>query len=191
MRDLSAGFGRWAESPDAPRSATEMVRCLFPPEAKYGKGPHLTADAAVFHRGEIALIRRRKGGEWALPGGFLDEGETFTQCALRELKEETGVDLEADPNLIASLNRPILFDAIERDPRSRIISGAVLIRLSETQARPVLVAGDDADAADWFAWNFIPRLYSDHNEMIRVLTATYLSAGPLGPTSAPLPGQLR
>jgi ADP-ribose pyrophosphatase YjhB (NUDIX family) len=160
-------------------------------EAKYGKGPHLTADAAVFHRGEIALVRRRKGGEWALPGGFLDEGETFAQCALREFKEEAGVDLEADPKLIASLNRPILFDAIDRDPRSRIVSGAVLITLAETRDRPVLVAGDDAEAADWFAWNFIPRLYSDHNEMIRVLTATYLYAAPLVTTPAPLPGQLR
>lgn len=143
-------------------------------EARYGKGPHLTADAVVCHRGDIALIRRKKGGQWALPGGFLDQGETFAQCALREFREEAGVDLEADLKLVDSIFRPVVFDAIDRDPRSRIISGAVLITVTRTLDRPALVAGDDADAADWFDWDSIPQLYADHNEIIRVLNATYL-----------------
>lgn len=54
--------------------------------------------------------------------------ETFQECALREFQEETGVDLDA-LGLIQSLERPVAFDAPERDPRSRIISGAVLIRI--------------------------------------------------------------
>jgi ADP-ribose pyrophosphatase YjhB (NUDIX family) len=137
-------------------------------EAQYGKGPHLTADAVVVRGSEIALVRRRKSGAWALPGGFLDPGETFAACALREFKEEAGVDLVA-ADLIQSIERPVAFDAPERDPRSRIISGAVLIRLSTASDRSELVAGDDADDARWFSLNCLPRCYADHNEIIEAL----------------------
>ncbi|MEZ2410584.1 NUDIX domain-containing protein [Bosea sp. RCC_152_1] len=110
-------------------------------ESKYGKGPHLTADAVVVRGNEIALVRRKSSGQWALPGGFLDQGETFSDCAIREFKEEAGVDLRATPGLILAVYRPMAFDAIDRDPRSRIISGAVLITLSDEIERPELVAG--------------------------------------------------
>ncbi|MGE7469210.1 NUDIX hydrolase [Bosea sp. NPDC003192] len=75
-----------------------MLEVLLPDpayEAKYGKGPHLTADAVVVRGDEIALVHRKKDGLWALPGGFLDPNETFQACALREFKEEAGIDLEA------------------------------------------------------------------------------------------------
>lgn len=137
-------------------------------EAKYGKGPHLTADAVVLRGDEIALVRRKKDGIWALPGGFLDPGETFQACALREFKEEAGVDLLA-ADLIQSIERPVAFDAPDRDPRSRIISGAVLIRIRRAGDRPELVAGDDADDARWFSLNCLPRCYADHNEIIEAL----------------------
>jgi ADP-ribose pyrophosphatase YjhB (NUDIX family) len=137
-------------------------------EAKYGRGPHLTADAVAFRGDEVALIRRKKGGHWALPGGFLDQGETFGACALREFEEEAGVNLQASPGLIIATYPPIAFDAIDRDPRSRIISGAVLFELSLDHGRPPLQAGDDAVAAEWFAGNDIPALYADHNSIIRV-----------------------
>ena len=143
-------------------------------EAKYGKGPHLTADAVVWHRGEIALIRRKKDGHWALPGGFLDKGETFQRCALREFKEEAGVDLEASAGLISRIHPPVAFDAVDRDLRSRIISGAVLIELADQADHPILSAGDDADAAEWFARKGVPALYADHNSVIDILIAIYL-----------------
>lgn len=105
---------------------------------------------------------------WALPGGFLDARETFQECALREFKEETGVDLDA-LGLIQSLERPVAFDAPERDPRSRIISGAVVIRIWRAGERPELVAGDDAADARWFDRRQLPRLYADHYEIIEAL----------------------
>lgn len=137
-------------------------------EAKYGKGPHLTADAVVVRGNEIALVRRKSDGMWALPGGFLDAGETFQACALREFKEEAGVDL-ASADLIQSIERPIAFDALDRDPRSRIISGAVLIRIWGAGDRPELIASDDADEARWFDLRQLPRLYADHNEIVGAL----------------------
>jgi len=138
-------------------------------EAKFGKGPHLTADAVVVRGNEIALVRRRKDGMWALPGGFLDPGETFEACALREFKEEAGVQLDAGPWIIQSVERPVAFDRVDRDPRSRIITGAVLIRLSAAGDRPELIAGDDADDARWFDRQQVPQLYADHNDIIDAL----------------------
>jgi ADP-ribose pyrophosphatase YjhB (NUDIX family) len=45
-------------------------------------------------RGEILLIRRSDNDNWALPGGAIDLGESMTQAAVREVKEETGIDCE-------------------------------------------------------------------------------------------------
>ncbi len=137
-------------------------------EARYGSGPHLTADAVVVRGNDIALVQRRSSGMWALPGGFLDPGETFQECALREFQEEAGVDL-AGAKLIQSIERPVAFDAPERDPRSRIISGAVVIRIWASGDQPQLVAGDDAADARWFDRRQLPRLYADHNEIIEAL----------------------
>ena len=44
--------------------------------------------------GRILLIRRTDNGLWALPGGGMDPGETVTRCAVREVKEETGIGIE-------------------------------------------------------------------------------------------------
>jgi 8-oxo-dGTP pyrophosphatase MutT (NUDIX family) len=44
--------------------------------------------------GEILMIRRSDNGNWALPGGAIDLGESMTQAAVREVKEETGIDCE-------------------------------------------------------------------------------------------------
>lgn len=44
--------------------------------------------------GAILLQRRRDTGQWALPGGAMDIGESPAQCAIRECKEETGIDAE-------------------------------------------------------------------------------------------------
>ena len=51
---------------------------------------------AVNERGEILLQRRRDTGQWALPMGKQELGETITECAIRETKEETGVDVAVD-----------------------------------------------------------------------------------------------
>jgi bifunctional NMN adenylyltransferase/nudix hydrolase len=51
--------------------------------------PALAADICVIHRYDVLLIERKDTGKLALPGGFLEEGETLLGCAFRELKEET------------------------------------------------------------------------------------------------------
>jgi ADP-ribose pyrophosphatase YjhB (NUDIX family) len=58
----------------------------------------------VVNEGKILLVRHRKGTRhyWVLPGGRLEYGETFNECAVRELKEETGLDIEVERFLFIS-----------------------------------------------------------------------------------------
>jgi 8-oxo-dGTP diphosphatase len=105
----------------------------------------LTADVVLFDTDDnVLLIRRGKSpfqGQWALPGGRLDEGETFLAAAIREAAEETGLDLAG-----VKLHPLGAFDAVGRDPRGRAISFAYTARITDTvHAR----AGDDAAELRW------------------------------------------
>lgn len=113
------------------------------------KAPHtpaLTVDCVVFDTADrLLLIRRAKEpftDRYALPGGFVDVGETVEAAALRELKEETGVEGRIK-RLIGVYSDP------GRDPRAHNVSVAFLI----TPSGGMLHAGDDAAAAafveDW------------------------------------------
>ena len=80
-------------------------------------------------------------GAWALPGGFLREGETLVQCAAREIGEETGVL----PRVLMPCG---VYDAPDRDPRERVITRAYagILNGEDIAAR----GGEDACDAAWF-----------------------------------------
>ncbi|MBD0417486.1 NUDIX hydrolase [Oryzicola mucosus] len=61
-------------------------------EAKYGRGPHVSVDVFVEWCGQVLLIRRQDG-TWALAGGFVDPGEQLLNAAIRELTEETAINV--------------------------------------------------------------------------------------------------
>jgi len=105
--------------------------------------PALAADAAV-RRGDSVLLIQRKhppmAGAWAVPGGFVDQGEEPVLAALRELEEETGLR-GTNPRLLMVMGDP------DRDPRKHIVSIVYEIEVSEDQHPK---AGDDAaDAKFW------------------------------------------
>jgi 8-oxo-dGTP diphosphatase len=111
--------------------------------------PALTADMLVVAGdpgGERSVLMIRRGGDpfrglLALPGGFVDVGETVEQAALRELEEETGVVVEApDLRLAGVYSQP------GRDPRGWTVS--VLFRVDAGE-RPEARHGDDAAAVEW------------------------------------------
>jgi 8-oxo-dGTP diphosphatase len=123
----------------------------------------LTADIMIFRKKEantqLLLIQRKYDpfkGMWALPGGFIEMEETLIQAAIRELKEETGLNFEE----LSFLN---VFDKLDRDPRGRTISAVFYGFLEETLN---IKAGDDASQAQWFSIGDLPDLAFDHQEII-------------------------
>jgi 8-oxo-dGTP diphosphatase len=107
------------------------------------KTPALTVDCVVFDaRGRVLLIRRKNEpfkGFYALPGGFVEIGETVEAACRRELHEETGIVAGA-LRLIGVYSDPA------RDPRGHTVSAAFLTELPAT-AEPR--AGSDAAGAEW------------------------------------------
>lgn len=133
--------------------------------------PAVTADCVVMTREatpRVLLIQRGNEpfkGCWAFPGGFMEMDETLEQCAVRELKEETGMEVTEDDIFAFGT-----FSAVERDPRGRTISKAFLVMVDE----PVEVTGqDDAAKAEWFAIDDLPQLAFDHEEMFGHAYALY------------------
>ena len=124
--------------------------------------PSVTTDCVIFGfdgtKLRVLLVQRGiepYKGRWAFPGGFMKIDESAEQCALRELREETG--LEA-----AYVRQFHAFTAVDRDPRERVVTIAfyALVRLQDVKG------GDDAADARWFALDEIPHLAFDHNEII-------------------------
>ncbi|HOO56145.1 MAG TPA: NUDIX hydrolase [bacterium] len=102
------------------------------------KTPFLTADTIILHEGKIVLVERGNEpfkGKWALPGGFVEIGEKVEQAAVREAKEETGLDVE----LLALLG---VYSDPERDPRGHTCSVVYIARSTGGELRA------DDDAAD-------------------------------------------
>jgi len=106
------------------------------------KTPLLAVDCVVFDaKGRVLLIRRGNPpfkGCFALPGGFVDLGETVEAACLRELEEETGVRARK-LQLIGVYSDP------RRDPRGHTCSVVFVARVARAAPR----AGDDAAAAEW------------------------------------------
>lgn len=125
----------------------------FPPT------PALTTDCVVFDaEGRVLLIRRKNPpfqGGYALPGGFVDIGESTSDACHRELSEETGLKV-GDLHLIGVYSDP------HRDPRGHTCSVAYLARV--VTAEPV--AGDDAAAAEWVTDWRSQKLAFDHAQIL-------------------------
>lgn len=123
----------------------------------------VTVDAVIFKdldsEPKILLVERKnnpfKNG-WALPGGFLEEGESLKDGAKRELQEETGV-------MVANIKQLKAYGAVNRDPRGRTISIAFVGAINSGVE---VKAGDDAKSARWFCIDDLPALAFDHSEII-------------------------
>ena len=99
-------------------------------------------------------------GRWALPGGFVDEGEPLEAAAARELQEETSVDPAS-----VLLTQVGAFGDPGRDPRGWCVSVAFAALVPST--RLGVKAADDAAAAQWFPISQLPPLAFDHKLIVR------------------------
>lgn len=101
---------------------------------------------AVVVRGERALIIKRahqpRQGEWSLPGGLLELGESLQDAARREIKEETSLDVVVGPIIET-------FDRVHRDPDGRVRFHFVIVDFVCEAPSGEAVAGSDAEAVAW------------------------------------------
>ena len=125
--------------------------------------PSVTTDCVIFGfdgvKLKVLLVERGMApykGRWAFPGGFLNMDESAEEGALRELKEETGLEG-------AYIRQFHTFSAPQRDPRERVITIAyyALVRMQEVKG------GDDASDARWFGLDEVPPLAFDHDQILR------------------------
>ena len=131
--------------------------------------PALTADCVVITKGEmpeVLLIQRGDEpykGQWAFPGGFMEMDETMEECAIRELKEETGLEL-------SELHQIGVYSKVDRDPRGRTVTVAYLAVVDST----IAVEGqDDAAKAEWWPLTTPPPLAFDHEDILKDAKALY------------------
>jgi 8-oxo-dGTP diphosphatase len=125
--------------------------------------PAVTADCVVIANETVPRVLFVLRGiepfkdSWAFPGGFMNMDETTEQCAIRELEEETGLQ-------ITELHQIGAYSKVDRDPRGRTITVAYLAIIDE----PIAVTGlDDAAKAQWFPVDLLPPLAFDHDEIMK------------------------
>ncbi len=120
------------------------------------RNPFLTVDAIIEFQGGIILVKRKNPPPgWAIPGGFVDYGESLEDAAVREAREETGIDIHL-------LRQFHTYSAPGRDPRHHTVSTIFIASGSGT-----LVAADDAAAVGIFRKDNLPEdIAFDHREIL-------------------------
>ncbi len=124
-------------------------------QVKVHMNPVPTVDIIIEVGLQIVLIERKNPPYgWALPGGFVDYGESYETAALREAKEETGLCVE-------ELRQFHTYSKPGRDPRQHTASTVFIGKASGSP-----IAGDDAGRAELFYEKSLPPLVFDHAEIL-------------------------
>ncbi len=119
------------------------------------RNPTPTVDILIETEGGIVLIKRKNPPYgWAIPGGFVDYGESYEDAARREAKEETGLTVELQRQLHTYSNP-------NRDPRQHTAS---TVFIATASGKPV--AADDAQQAEIFFEHNLPELVFDHARIV-------------------------
>jgi len=121
------------------------------------KSPKLAVDAIIITEGKIVLIERRNPPYgWALPGGFVDYGESLEDAVTREVEEETSLIV-----VDGYLKQEATYSNPDRDPRGHVVSTVFSCIASGTPK-----AQDDAKNIQLFPLTKLPELAFDHAEII-------------------------
>jgi len=112
----------------------------------------------IVKKGNKILLLKRKGshgeGEWALPGGYLEFGETLKECAAREVGEEVKLDIQQENLKFVSLSEQL--DYIKSDSEHCITVGFVVEY--KGRKKPKIGEPDKCTQICWFDLNNLPEL---------------------------------
>lgn len=127
--------------------------------ADHPRNPTPTVDVVIHvaGRGIVLVERKNPPHGWALPGGFVDYGETCETAAVREAKEETGLSVVLT-GLLGVYSDP------KRDPRGHTMS---VVYTAQAEDISRLRAGDDAGKAELCALDALPPLAFDHGRIVQ------------------------
>lgn len=144
------------------------------PKREYPESPLVGVGGVVIHNGCALLIRRGSPplqGQWSIPGGTLDLGETIREGIRRELKEETGIDVRV-------LELIEVFDRIFRDASGKVQFHFVIVDYLCEFAGGEARAGSDVTDTAWVREEELPR-YSLTEAATRVVRKAFALAAPL------------
>jgi 8-oxo-dGTP diphosphatase len=117
--------------------------------------PLVTVDVIIEMKGGVVLIERKHPPlGWALPGGFVDVGESLAAAAVREAREETSLEVELSEQFFA-------YSDPARDPRGATVS---VVYLAHAEGTPR--GADDAKEARLFSLEALPTLAFDHGRIL-------------------------
>ncbi|PID33504.1 hypothetical protein CR969_00390 [Candidatus Saccharibacteria bacterium] len=166
---------------DVPHIETDSLgRPLHPwrekiPDLKEGKGvywewgPNYTVDSIIINQVSLLLVRRTDNNKWALPGGFIDEGESVLEASIRETYEESGVTLEGT-------NHQIVYSGPTKDERAHLNAWpettALLWRVN---ARTEPKTSEETSDSRWMPLDMVRKidLHGSHQWMIEKAIIEY------------------
>ena len=149
-----------------PQISFSVRQKLFLQKVQSMRTPLLAVDSVIFFEGGVVLIKRKNPpfqGCYALPGGFVEIGESTEEAVVREAREETSLLIDL-VGLVGVYSDP------HRDPRGHVVSVCYFSKGSGN-----LVSGSDAKSAGVFPLDDLPILAFDHDKMIGDALRLYCS----------------
>ena len=117
-------------------------------ESQEASGPGVGVGVIVTRGREVLLVKRRHhgAGSWSTPGGYLDPGEGFEACAIRETREETGLRV-ADVEVLAVSND------VHEDGKHNV---TIWLKARPEAGEPKVASPEESEDIGWFAWDRLP-----------------------------------